>query len=76
MRLIVSSITFRRSQEAYHKTAIGEQESGMQCVQVVAQFGGGILASTLFPPKDLPATVEAAMGKLPHHSTPCDQTLT
>lgn len=48
----------------------------MQCVQVLAQFGGGILASTLWPPKDLPATVEAAMGMFLCHSVSHDQALT
>lgn len=36
----------------------------MQCAQIVAEFGGGILASVLNPPEDIPATVQAKMGEL------------
>lgn len=43
--------------------AIGTHESSMQTGQVIVQFGGGILASVLPPPEDLPATVESKMGK-------------
>lgn len=35
----------------------------MQTAQVVASFGGGIIASVLNPPEGIPATVEAKMGK-------------
>ncbi|MBA7492193.1 hypothetical protein ES702_02742 [subsurface metagenome] len=35
----------------------------MQVAQVIAQFGGGILASVLPPPEDIPATVQAAQGQ-------------
>lgn len=37
--------------------AIGTRESSMQCAQVVSEFGGGILASVMTPPDDIPATV-------------------
>lgn len=35
----------------------------MQTAQVIAQFGGGILASVLPPAEDIPATVQGKMGK-------------
>lgn len=38
--------------------AIGSRESSMQIAQVIAQFGGGILASVLPPAEDIPATVQ------------------
>jgi len=43
--------------------AIGARESGMQCAQVIAEFGGGILVSTLSPPEDIPASVQGKSGK-------------
>lgn len=43
-------------------TAIGSRESSMQTGQVIAQFGGGVLASVLPPAEDIPATVEGKMG--------------
>lgn len=43
--------------------AIGSQESSMQTAQVIAQFGGGVLASVLPPAEDVPATVQGKMGK-------------
>lgn len=44
-------------------SAIGTRESSMQCAQVIAQFGGGILASVLDPPEDIPASVQGKMGE-------------
>lgn len=35
----------------------------MQTAQVVASFGGGIIASTLPPPEEIPATVNSQMRK-------------
>ena len=43
--------------------AIGEQETTMQTGQVLAQLGGGFVASSYFIPEDMPATVEGKMGK-------------
>lgn len=34
----------------------------MQCAQVIASFGGGILASVLVPPEEIPANVQSKQG--------------
>lgn len=42
---------------------IGEESTTRACAAIVQHFGGGKLATVLWPPKDLPESVKVEMGK-------------
>ena len=58
---ITSYLTDKTCVGAYD--VIGDKDTTMACADVLAQLGGGFIASVLQPPEELPATVSSKFGK-------------